>query len=115
MIFPAQTSGMSAASPPNGPGAAAVLAAGVGCFTLGVVAVLADKLPRFARLLNLYPPTGPLSGVSTSAIIVWLAVWAVLHLLWRKRNVELHTTTRIALMLLACGALLTFPPVGDLF
>jgi hypothetical protein len=26
-----------------------------------------------------YKPTGPLSGVTTCAIVVWLAAWAILH------------------------------------
>jgi hypothetical protein len=100
---------------PNGSGAAAVLAAGIGCFAMGAVAVLADKLPVLARMLNIYRPTGPLSGVSTAAIVVWLAAWAALHHRWQRRNVDLGRTNRIAFVLLACGVLLTFPPVGDLF
>jgi hypothetical protein len=100
---------------PNGSGAAAVLAAGIGCFTMGAVSVAADKLPALARVLNIYRPTGPLSGVSTMAIVVWVAAWAVLHYYWQRRNVELGRTNGIAFLLLACGLLLTFPPIGDLF
>ena len=100
---------------PNGPGAAAVLAAGIGCFALGAVSVLADKVPALARVLNIYRPTGPLSGVSTVSIVVWVTAWAVLHYYWRSRNVELGRATGIAFLLLACGLLLTFPPIGDLF
>ncbi len=109
------TSSVSAKLTPNGPGAAAVLAAGIGCFVLGVISVLADKLPTLSRVLNVYRPTGPLSGVSTAAIVAWLAAWAVLHYRWQGRSVDLGRTTGIALLLLACGVLLTFPPVGDLF
>ena len=100
---------------PNGPGAAAILAAGIGCFAMGAVSVIADKLPALARLLNLYRPTGPLSGVSTVTIVVWVAAWAVLHYYWQRRNVELGRTNGIAFLLLACGVLLTFPPISDLF
>jgi hypothetical protein len=100
---------------PNGPGAAAVLAAGIGCFAMGAVSVLADKLPGLARMLNIYSPTGPLSGVSTAAMLVWLAAWALFHYCWRKRSVELRRINGIAFLLLACGLLLTFPPIGDLF
>jgi hypothetical protein len=110
-----QVSGVSAMLTPNGPGAAAVLAASVGCFAMGVFSVAADKLPALARLLNFYAPTGPLSGVSTATIVVWLTAWAVLHYHWQRRNVDLARTNRIAFLLLACGVLLTFPPVGDLF
>jgi hypothetical protein len=109
------SSSVSVMMMPNGPGAAAVLAAGIGCFALGAVSVAADQLPDLARLLNLYKPTGPLSGVSTVAIVVWLAAWAVFHYYWQRRNVELGRTNGIAFLLLACGVLLTFPPIGDLF
>jgi hypothetical protein len=99
---------------PNGPGAAAVVAAGIGCFTLGFLSALADKLPAFARKLSFYRPTGPLSGVSTASIVVWLASWALFHYGWRQRDVNLRWTNGIAYALLLCGALLTFPPIGDL-
>jgi len=98
---------------PNGPGAAAVLAAGIGCFAMGVVAVVADKVPALARTLNFYKPTGPLSGVSSTAIVVWLAAWAVLHYYWQRRNVDLGRAVTAALVLLGVGVLLTFPPIGD--
>jgi hypothetical protein len=100
---------------PNGFGAAAVLAAGVGCFAIGAVSVVADKVPALARMLNFYKPTGPLSGVSTVAIVAWVATWGVLHFLWRRRNVGSGRIVAIALVLLAGGVLLTFPLIGDLF
>ncbi|MGC1424759.1 MAG: hypothetical protein WA354_20255 [Terracidiphilus sp.] len=111
----APANNLSVIAMPNGPGAAAVLAAGIGCFTMGALSVLADKLPALARVLNIYRPTGPLSGVSTAAILVWVAAWALLHYCWRKRNVKLGPINGIAFLLLACGMLLTFPPIGDLF
>ena len=100
---------------PNGPGAAAVLAAGVGCFAIGAISVAADKMPSLAWTLIFYRPTGPLSGVSTVAIIAWFAAWGVLHYRWQSRNVNLERIVAIALVLLAAGVLLTFPPIGDLF
>ncbi|MGA8742185.1 MAG: hypothetical protein WB561_13455 [Terracidiphilus sp.] len=108
------TSSVAVKLMPSGPGAAAVLAAGIGCFALGVISVLADKLPAFSRVLNVYKPTGPLSGVSTAAIVTWLVAWAMLHYRWQGRSVDLGRVSGIALLLLACGVLLTFPPVGDL-
>ena len=108
-------SSVAAKRMPNGPGAAAVLAAGVGCFAIGAISVAADKVPSLARTLNFYRPTGPLSGVSTVAIIAWLATWGVLHYRWQSRNVNSGRIVAIALVLLAVGVLLTFPPIGDLF
>jgi hypothetical protein len=100
---------------PNGAGAAAVLAAGIGCFVVGAISVLADKVPALARSLLFYRPTGPLSGVSALAIVVWLGVWAFLQYRWQRRVLNLRWTNGIAFVLLACGLLLTFPPIGDLF
>ncbi len=110
-----QVSGVAARMMPNGPGAAAVLAAGIGCFTLGFVSVLADKVPTLARGLSFYRPTGPLSGVSTASIVVWLLSWTILHYCWQRRDVNVRWTNGIAFLLLSCGALLTFPPIGGLF
>ncbi|HUB53170.1 MAG TPA: hypothetical protein VL986_13530 [Terracidiphilus sp.] len=99
----------------NGPGAAAVLAAGIGSFALGLFAVLAEKITTLKSWTNFYNPTGPLSGVTTMAVIVWLAAWAILNLRWRGREVRLVLVSRIALALLAVGMLLTIPPIADLF
>lgn len=99
---------------PNGPGAAAVLAAGVGCFAMGLISVVADKIRPLARALIFYRPTGPLSGVSTVSILVWLAAWGILHYFWRGRNVELRRWVTVSVVLLAVGILLTFPPLADL-
>ncbi len=104
----------SSASIANGAGAAAVLAAGIGSFFMGSFAVLADKLPAFKSTMIFVKPTGPLSGVTTCAIAVWLLSWAVLHARWHGRNVAMNHVATTALVLLALGVLLTFPPVGDL-
>jgi hypothetical protein len=99
---------------PNGPGAAAVLAAGIGSFSLGLLAVIADKIPSIKNWMNFYNPTGALSGVTTCAIIVWLASWAILQMRWRGREVRFAPVGAAALVLLALGMLLTFPPLADL-
>ena len=99
---------------PNGPAAAAILAAGVGCGTLGMLAFAADASSAFGRLLNIYNPTGTLSGVTTGTIIVWLVVWLALNRLWRTRTIALNKVNFAAFALLAVGFLLTFPPFLDL-
>jgi hypothetical protein len=113
----ATVSGNSSPSPslPNGAGAAALLSAGIGSVVLAVVAILGDRLAPFRKMMNLYNPTGPLSGVTTLAILVWLAAWILLHLRWRRRNVPLRPVSIAALLLLVVGFLLTFPPIADLF
>jgi integral membrane sensor domain MASE1 len=100
---------------PNGPGAAAVLAAGIGSFLLAVFAILADKAASIKSLMNFSKPTGPLSGVTTCAIVAWLAAWALLHARWRNRNLAFARVSAIAFVLLFLSLLLTFPPIADLF
>jgi CHASE2 domain-containing sensor protein len=99
----------------NGSGAAAVLSAGVGSFTLAVVAIAADQSKAVKSLMNFYHPTGPLSGVTTTAIFVWLVLWIVLAWRWRDRNLAMSHVGAIALVFLVLSLLLTFPPIADLF
>lgn len=99
---------------PNGPAAAAILSAGIGCAGLGLLAVIADASKPIARGLTFYLPTGPLSGVSSVAILLWLAAWFVLARRWRAKSVAIVKVNATAFLLLALGLLLTFPPFADL-
>jgi hypothetical protein len=99
---------------PNGPGAAAILAAGIGCAFLGVLALAGDASETIAKLLNFYNPTGTLSGVTTVSIIIWLVSWYVLNRQWRTKTVPMANVNVAAFIGLAIGLLLTFPPFMDL-
>jgi len=99
---------------PNGPAAAAILAAGIGSFALGLFATLGDAFPAVGKFFNFYNPTGPLSGVTTSAIVIWLVAWAVLGRSWASRTVSMATVNVLAFLGLLLGVLLTFPPFMDL-
>jgi hypothetical protein len=115
---------MSAATPstavnvrdfPNGAGAAAVLAAGIGSFLIAIFAIVADKSAAIKSLMIFYRPTGPLSGVTTSAIVFWLAVWFILDRGWSGRMVSMGRVRIASLALLILALLLTFPPIADAF
>lgn len=99
---------------PNGAGAAAALAAGAGSLLLAMLSILADKAPAIRQAMIFYRPTGPLSGVTTCAILIWLLLWSILHLRWRNRAVSARTQT-LAVVLLCLGVVLTFPPIADVF
>jgi hypothetical protein len=114
MTMSAQAKAASSVVLPNGPGAAAILAAGIGAFMLAVFAVTADKVPSVKSLMNIWKPTGPLSGVTTCAIVIWLIAWAILDWRWHRETVDLARINTIALILLALSLLLTFPPIADL-
>jgi hypothetical protein len=97
-----------------GSAAAAILSTGIGCFLLGALAVLADASKPFARSLTWYRPTGPLSGVTSLAILIWLVLWFSLAALWRRKPIGLRPVLAAACAFLALGILLTFPPFADL-
>lgn len=99
----------------NGSGAAAVLAAGIGAFVLGLLSIVADKIASLKSLFVFYQPTGPLSGVTTMAVVAWLLAWAILEMRWRKQNVNLTRINTAAFLLLGLSLLLTFPPIAELF
>jgi hypothetical protein len=97
----------------NGPGAAAVLAAGVGMFVLGALSFVGDKSAAIKNSLVWYKPTGALSGVSCAAVLAWVVVWAVLDRMWRRKTVAMGRVNAIAFGLLGLGLLLVFPPLVD--
>lgn len=100
---------------PNGAAAAAVLAAGIGSFVLGLLTTLSAASKAVATALNFYNPVGPLSGKTTVAVVIWLVAWAILHGAWGNRQVELGKVSSVALILVVLGFLGTFPLFFDLF
>lgn len=99
----------------NGSAAAAILAAGIGCAALAILAIAGDTSLRIKSALVFYRPTGVLSGVSSCAVLVWLVAWGILEWRWRRRTVKATRITVAALALLLLALVLTFPPVADLF
>ncbi len=99
---------------PNGAGAAAILAAGVGSLAIGVFAFAADVSPYLKNAFNFWSPSGPLSGVSFTAVLVWLLVWFWLSRRWAAREVNFARASAAAFAMLIAGLLLTFPPFMDL-
>lgn len=100
---------------PNGSGAAALLAAGIGSFALAVLAIAADQIAPVKNAMIFSKPTGPLSGVTTTAAFIWLVAWAVLEGRWRKKTVGTGRIAAASLVLLVLALLLTFPSLADLF
>lgn len=98
---------------PNGPGAAAILAAGIGSGMLGVFALASDASSALRHAFTVWPPSGDLSGVTLVAIVIWLAAWFGLSRLWAGRDVSLMRVNVAAFAMLIVGLLLTFPPFMD--
>jgi hypothetical protein len=95
--------------------ASALLAAGIGCLVMGIVTTLSEALKPVADLLNLYKPTGPLSGKSLVAIIVWLAAWALLSRVSKGKQINTSKWIGCAMICVALGFITTFPLFFDMF
>ena len=93
----------------NGGALAAVLAAGIGAFAMGLL-VIANEAGLFTAP-SIYGPAGGLSGRSTLAVIVWLIAWVIMHSRWRNQNVAAGRALAWGLVLTALGVAMTFPPV----
>ena len=105
-----RTASASEQIPANGPASAAILAAGIGCFVLAILAVLADASKAIAGFLTFYFPTGPLSGVTSTALLAWLVAWWILARVWRNKSVAFGKVSLLAFSFLVLSLLLTFPP-----
>lgn len=111
----------SPATKPNGPVVASFLAAGIGSLTMGIMVVLNEVSPdinnflKFDANFGLGSGVGPLSGKATISILAFLASWLVLGLLFRGKEIRFGPAFTVALILVAGGFLLTFPPVFEIF
>jgi hypothetical protein len=99
----------------NGSGAAAILSAAFGLFALALLALVGDKSPAVRNSLIFYKPTGPLSGVTDVALLIWLVLWVALEMRWNKRSVAVGPICVVSFVLLGLSFLLTFPPIVDIF
>ncbi len=97
----------------NGAALAALLAAGVGAFALGLIVIL-NEAGAFT-VPAIYAPSGGVSGRTTLAVVIWLIAWAILHRLWRGREVRTGRVQAATLILTLLGVVFTFPPVWRLF
>jgi hypothetical protein len=103
------------AEKPNGPAAAALLAAGAGALALGILTVLNETGEDISEFLNLDDGVGPLSGKTLFAVVVYLAVWAILAPLMWRRNLSWTPVLWLSGLLIAGGFVGTFPEFFKLF
>jgi hypothetical protein len=100
---------------PEGPVAAAILAAGIGCLALGILTTLSEASAGFSDLLNFYSAVGPLSGKTIVAVVVWLLSWGILHAMYRTKQIESRKALTASLVLIGLGVVGTFPLFFQLF
>ena len=109
---------------PNGPPAAAFLAAGIGAFVLGLTVTLHEAFPPaegqkafwdFAANYGIGSGVGPLSGKVIIGTLAYVISFVGFGLAWRGREVNLRTVLIASGILLALGFALTFPPIFEVF
>src|SRR5512145_1173683 len=96
---------------PDGPAAAAMLAAGIGVFALGLLTTLSEASTAVHDWLEAWEfdqGVGPLAGKTTLAVIIWLVSWIVLAIPLWKKEVKLKTWFWASVVLGALGFLGTF-------
>ncbi len=92
---------------------AAFVASGIGAAVLGLAIVGAEISPAIKQALTLWGPVGPLSGKTTVSVVAFLLSWALLHVVFRNRQVQLRASFIVTLVLVSVGLLLSFPPVFE--
>src|SRR6266498_1581725 len=99
---------------PNGPAAAAFIAAGVGAFTLGLMVTLAEasadikNFLDFSKNYGIGSGVGPLSGKVIIGVGAFLLSFIVLGVVLRGREVSFRNAFIVTLILLGLGFALTF-------
>ncbi len=109
---------LNLADKPDGPAAAAMVAAGIGIFMLGLLTTLAvpwADLKDFLADFQAGRGVGPLAGKTVLAVVVWALSWGVLHFRWRDKDVDLKKMFSIGAFLGILGAVGTFPPFFERF
>ena len=100
---------------PNGPAVAAIIAAAIGVFVLGLLTTLSEANTDIHDFLDIKNRVGPLSGKTTFAVVAYLVAWAALApVLWR-RTAPFASAMLIAAALIALGFIGTFPKFFQLF
>ena len=108
-------SGLDGIDRPTGPVAAALLAAGIGAFVLGLLTTLSEASTDVHDFLEFSTDVGPLSGKTILAVVAYFGSWAVLYAIWRRKNPQLRPILITTAVLIALGILGTFPTFFQAF
>lgn len=96
----------------NGAAMAAFLAAGIGAFMVGLIVIIHEV--GNVAIPALYAPSGGASGRTALAVVIWLIAWALLHNMWKKREIPPSRIMSTTVTLIVLGLIFAFPPVWKL-
>ncbi len=103
---------------PDGPGAAAMLSAGVGIFVMGLFTLLSEVsegIHEFLAAFDFGAGVGPLAGKSILGVVAFFVVWVILGYRWKTTELDLKPVFWVSVGLGLLGAVLMFPPVFTAF
>lgn len=104
--FPSGLSeGAETAPSVSGPAAAALISAGIGCFTMMVTHHLSETSKSIETIVwnlgtwipgsktndELWGNIGSYTGKETMLLVGWLVSWPILHALWKNKNIKSRT------------------------
>lgn len=113
-----ELSDLNLADKPDGPGAAAMLAAGIGIFILGLFTTLNEASEGINDFLDGFggeTGVGPLAGKVIMASFAFFLSWLVFGFIWKDKEVDIKKIFWTGLAFGIGGAILTFPPVFEAF
>lgn len=93
----------------NGAAMAAFLSAGIGAFVVGFIVIIHEV--GNVAIPALYAPSGGASGRTALAVVIWLIAWALLHNMWKKRQIQPNRIAAATVTLIVLGLIFAFPPV----
>jgi hypothetical protein len=99
----------------NGPAAAALIAAGIGAFVLGLFTTWNEASTGMHDFLEMDKDVGPLSGKTIMAVVAYVVSWGILAPLMWKRALPWNTILIITAVLIAAGFIGTFPKFFEQF
>ena len=103
---------------PDGPGAAVMLAAGIGIFLLGLLTLLAEAstgIHDWLGKMEFDKGVGPLAGKTILASLGFFLSWLVLGMVMRTKEVDLRKWFWWSFGVGVAGAILMFPPLFQAF
>lgn len=100
---------------PTGPAAAAIIAAAIGCFLVGLMTTFAEISAGLKTFLTWNSGVGPLSGKTGVGVIGYVIAWFILSRMWGKKDVSLNTVYLWTVILLVAGLVMTFPIFFEMF
>lgn len=109
----------------SGPAAAALISAGIGCFTMMVTHHLADTskareqivwaigswIPGSRHSDALYGNIGSYSGKETMLLVGWLVSWLILHHCLKQRQVQPRTLFFWMFVLFIAATVMSWHPI----